>query len=90
MALTAASVIRESIGSLNLHTVTLTDGEVDDGETYVSGLSGIVGYWFNATDDPTTQTSGGVDVSESSGTFTFNCGEDDRNGTLYVLTSQPE
>ena len=90
MAITAASVIREGVGSLNMHKVTFTDGEVDDGETYVSGLQGIVGYWFNATDNPTTQASNGVDVSLATGTFTFNCGENDRNGFLMILTTQPE
>ncbi len=85
---TPSRVIRESVGSINLHIATFT--EIDNTDTYVSGLTGVVGKWFNADDDPTVQVSGGVDVSESSGTFTFRAGEDDRTGKLTILTTQPE
>jgi len=85
-ARTPSLIIREKWGSLDLHIATLDT--VDDTDTYASGIKRVVGYWANGTDDPTTQTSGKIDVSESSGTFTFNCGEDDRSCMLYVLSER--
>ena len=87
-ARTPTSVLREGVGNLTLHIATFSD--IDTGDTYVSGLTGIVGQWVNATDTPTTATYGGIDVGESSGTFTFYPGEDSRTGKLYILTTQPE
>jgi len=78
------STIRENVGSLTLHIATFA-ATADDGDTWASGLPNVVGYWANGTDDP-TQTAEGVDVSESSGTFTFNLGEDNRGIMLYVLS----
>ena len=79
-------VVRGSFGSLQLHIATFTN--IDDTNTYDSGIKRVVGYWCNGTDDPTTQASGAIDVSESSGTFTFNTGEDGRTGMLYVLSER--
>lgn len=73
-------------GSNILYIYTFTD--IDDGDTFASGIPyGEVHAWFNATDDPTAQGKEGVDVAESSGTFTFSAGEDDRTGDLLVLAS---
>lgn len=85
---TIASTIRESLGSMTLHIVSFSD--LDDTDTYVSGLQGIVSWWGVQTDNPGTQTNNAMDISESSGTFTFNLPEDDRVAKLYILTSQPE
>ena len=79
------TVIRETFGSLYLHIATFAD--IDDGDTYASGIKRVVGYWANGTDDP-TQELGKIDIAESSGTFTFNTGEDDRTGMLYVLSER--
>lgn len=83
-AITPTSVVRESLGSLTLHIATFAD-TADDDDTWASGLPNVVGYWANGTDDP-TQEKEGVDVSESSGTFTFHTGEDNRGIMLYVLS----
>ena len=85
---TISSTIRNSVGSMNLHIVSFSD--LDDTDTYASGLHGIVSWWATATDNPTTQTNNALDVSEASGTFTFNSGEDNRTAKLYILTTQPE
>jgi len=86
-AIPPSTVVRHSIGSNVLLACTFA-GTADDGDTWASGLStNIIGYWANASDDPTTQTSGGVDVGLSSGTFTFYLGEDNRAFILYVLTT---
>jgi hypothetical protein len=80
------TVTAESYGSMKLVIATFT--VIDDTDTWTSGIKGAVGYWCNGTDDPTTQASNAIDVSyvSSTGVFTFNCGEDDRAGKLYVLT----
>ena len=82
-AITPTSLIRENAGSKNLLIATFA-ATADDGDTWASGLSEVTGYWANATDDPTGHQK--IDVSVSSGTFTFNIGEDDRSFMLYVLT----
>jgi hypothetical protein len=90
----------ENFGSLRLVIADFTS-DIDDGDTwntgtegtvtdpssgvYYTGIGSIVGYWANGTDDPSTQTSGGIDLAESNGTITFNLGEDDRNFTVYLL-----
>jgi len=84
-AKTPSTIKKENLGSLNLIMSTFTD--IDDADTYVSGLDAVVDQWFNRTDDPTQGTEG-VGVSESSGTFTFNAGEDNITGILFILTKQ--
>lgn len=84
-AKTPDSVIRESAGSMTLHIATFSTNDIDDGDTWASGIQEIVGYWANGTDDP-TQTKEGIDMSVSSSTFTFYTGEDNRTGLVYVLS----
>lgn len=78
----------ESAGSMSLYyTDELTD--IDDGDTFASGLTNrIIAAWFNASSNPTTQTSNGVDVTYtySSGAIVFQCGEANNTGKLYILT----
>lgn len=77
-----------SVGSLTLYVQPLTF--VDDGSTHASALNNVVGFWANCTNEAATSTNAGADVSESSGTFTFNLGEGNRNTDLYILTSELE
>ena len=83
------TLIEESVGSMKLYwTDVMTD--VDDADTFASGLTNrIVAAWFNPTDNPTTQTSNSVDVNYvySTGAITFQTGETNRTGKLYILTS---
>lgn len=61
---------RESLGSLTLHIVN--SASVAEGDTYASGLgTNVVGYWANAVTDESTAGDEGVNVANSSGTFTF-------------------
>ena len=83
-AITPSSVLRENAGSTTLHIATFA-ATVDDDDTWASAISHIVGYWANGTDDP-TQTKEAIDVSLSTSTFTFRCGEDNRGIMLYVLS----
>ena len=68
---TLASTIRESVGSLTLHKFNLTT--VADTDTFASGLgANVVGFWANSQSAEATVGDEGVNVTESSGTFTFN------------------
>ena len=82
---TPSTVIRENAGSNTLHIATF--GSTVDGATWATGLgTGIVGYWGNSITDG-TQGKEGVDISESSGTLTFNLAETKSSGIMvYVLS----
>jgi hypothetical protein len=85
-AVTPSTLTRHSMGDLTFFIAVFAN-TTDDGDTYASGLgSNVLGFWANGTDDP-TQGKEGIDVSESSGTFTFNTGEDDRGITLYIVAT---
>ena len=77
-------IIRESVGSLTLFLCQYTSTNIDDGDTYPSGIGDVVDKWFNSTKD-VTQGGEGMNVSNSSGTFTFISPEDDVTGTLFIL-----
>lgn len=82
-AISPSSIVRESVGSLTAIIATFAN-TADDGDTWASGLgSNVVSFTAVGTDDP-TQTKEGIDVSNSSGTFTFNLGEDNRSFILTV------
>ena len=71
-AITVASnyPIRTSVGDLTMHIVRSTS--VADGDTYASGLgSAVVAYWANGETDEGTAGDEGINVANSSGTFTF-------------------
>lgn len=85
-AKTPVSILRESLGSLTLHIATFTTNDIDDADTWASGIPGIVGAWCNPTDDPTTQASNGIDLGISGSTITFYAGESNRTGIVFVLS----
>jgi len=58
---------------------------IGDADTWVSGLGARVeDFTCQLTADPTTNTSAGVNVTESAGTFTFYPGIAALAGTLTV------
>lgn len=82
-AITASATKRHSAGSQTKIVFTFTS--IDDGDTFASGLGTTVqDYVFQQTDNPTTQTSAGVSVANSSGSFTFYPGENGASGDLIV------
>ena len=100
-AKTPDTVTSENIGSLRLLIANFTTtGSIDDGDTWNTGTEGlitdptgaayyvgvgsIVGYWGNLTTNG-TQGKEAIDITESNGTLTFNTGEDNKEGTIYVL-----
>jgi len=77
---TLSTTLRESVGSLTLYIFKLTS--CADADTFASGLStNAVGWWANS--EVTSETAGdeGVNVTNSSGTFTFNL---KTTGTVYL------
>jgi hypothetical protein len=86
MAITPDTLLSENMGTLRLVIAQFTTAaNGDDGETWASGLTGVIDFWTQCKNDP-TQTSEGMEVTESSGTFTFNMAEDNKAFSLFVLT----
>lgn len=84
-AQTAATTTRENVGSLTLHIFTFTS--VTGADTFASGLPNVIGFWANdAFQGGTTTTGIGINVSNSSGTFTFMLGTAASAVTLYVVS----
>lgn len=83
-ALTAASTQIRNIGDSTMHVIKFSSVNVDD--TYASSITGVQSFWAQNTSDPVTNTSTGVNVTESSGTFTFYPGIAASAVTLYVLS----
>lgn len=61
-----------------------TFSSVDAGDTFV-GPSSPKAYWAQVQADPTTDTSAGINVAESSGTYTFYPGVDSLAVQLFVV-----
>ena len=86
-AKTASTLEKYSFGSMTLYVATFTD--IDDGDSWASGIPYPVAYWGNLTDDPTAQTNNALNIgltTASTGAFAFYSGEDDRAAKIYVLT----
>ena len=84
-ARTPSAVERISMGSATLIVGTFTD--IDDGDTWATGMGSAAKYvWANGTDDP-TQTKEGIDCALSSGTVTFSTGEDNRAGYVFIIAN---
>ena len=90
-ALTHSTVKQNSVGNLTLSVISFTD--IDNADTYNSGIPSVVGWWINATDAPTTQSFEKIDVKYDEdipgskvGRFTFYTAETSRTGDLYILS----
>lgn len=84
-AQTAATTIRENVGSLTLHIFTFT--AVTGADTFASGLPNVVAYWAQANNaGGTTTTATGVNVLNASGTFTFQVGFATTPVILFVVS----
>ena len=87
-AQTAATSLRESVGSMTLHIFTFTSvaGGSSTGDTFASGLgTTVVDFWAQDKTLSATQTSAGINVSNSSGTFTMSPAVDGAAVSLFVL-----
>ena len=56
-----------------------------DGADTFAGPSSPLAFWGQSTANPTTNTSAGMNVTESGGTYTFYPGIDNLSGTLFVV-----
>jgi len=84
-AITPDSVFQENFGSVRVIIARFSAGTADDADTWASSLTGILAFWTADRDNPTTQASVGVAVTESSATFTFYPAEDNKAFDLYVV-----
>lgn len=85
-AITPSTIRQHSMGSVKLIEAVFSAGTADDGDTWASGLgSNAINFWAQDQDNPTTQASVGVAVTNSSGTFTFFPAEDNKAFTLFVM-----
>ena len=83
---TLTRTLVESFGSATLYIYIFSD--LDDEDTLATGLgSTIIGAWANGTDAPSAEEA--ISISNSSGTLTFNTGEDNRAAQVFVL-AKPE
>lgn len=80
-AKTPSTIVRESAGSQTKLIATFTD--VDNTDTWASGIPNVQDFYFVRTDAPSSYTT--AMVTHSSGTFTFRLGEDDCAGNLVVF-----
>lgn len=85
MALTAASVQRESVGSLTLHIAnfaTVTSGA--SGDTWSSGLPNIISAWAQTTTACTSPIT--CSFVSSTGVITINSEDSASEVNLFVLS----
>lgn len=81
--LTAATTLRENVGSLTLMAFTFTT--VNSGDTFDSGLGTNIWHSFAQAGSQTTQASAGINFSRSGGVYTLKPGEDGNSAALYVF-----
>lgn len=80
MAVVTAASSRSAQGIFKIFKIAA----VSDADTFV-GPSSPTAFWAMSTADPTTNTSAGINVTESSGTYTFYPGVDALACTLFVV-----
>ena len=88
-AITPDTILRENMGSLTLHIATFITNDIDDADTWASGIPGIVSVWNNTIDNPTSTTDTALNVSISNlatGQLTFFAGEVTRAAYVYVVS----
>ena len=79
------TVYQENVGSSKLIVARITS--TVNGDTWVSGLTGIKYFWAQVRGSGGTQASAGINVSESSGTFTFQPGIETVTVDLFVMVN---
>lgn len=87
-AKTPDSILQESAGSLTLRICDFSTTNIDDGDTYSTGITTIVGVPIFSASKDVTQGGEGMNVSlaASTGVLTFIAPEDDVTGTLYIYS----
>jgi len=86
-AKTPNTITRESAGSLTQLACLFSSNNIDDGDTYSSGIpSGCVkNFWWQTESVASNTTNNlGVTVHETASVFTFETEENNKEGTLYI------
>lgn len=81
-AKTPDSLRKENLGSANLLIATFVDADIDDNDTWASGISSVIGYWWIGIGDASYDVS--ITSVSAAGLFTFDAGSN-MTGKLYVL-----
>lgn len=85
-AKTPDSIVEENLGSVKLVMAKFTSTNLDDADTWDSGITGILDFWIQCKTNPSTQGSAGCNVVLSAtDTFTFYPGEENYLATLFVI-----
>lgn len=87
MAAKTPTLYRESMGSLTLHICSFSD--IDDGDTWASGINGIMTVIGQQTSDPIAESDDALSVSVTNfatGAMTFYTGQSNRAVDLIVLS----
>lgn len=86
-ARTPTTLYRASLGSETLLVANFaaSGGAVDEGDTWATGLTGILSVMACQATAAGTQTSTGAGAEFSGTTVTFHVGENDNGITLWVL-----
>lgn len=79
----AAATLASTTSAQGIFTIAKFTS-VTDGLTY-TGPSSPKAFWAQVTTDPSTNTSAGINVTESSGTYTFYPGVDTVGVTLFIV-----
>lgn len=82
-AITPTSVVKTNMGDTTLLIATFTT--CSDGDTWASGIQGILSALNIVNGNPTTQASAGSAVTWSGSTFTFFPGENSLGQIVWVI-----
>lgn len=81
-AKTPDSIKTHNLGDLKLTIATFVTNDIDDNDTWASGIKSVVGYWAQQISDGPTD----LNISSvSDGTFTFDSAGN-VTGKVYVLS----
>lgn len=81
-AKTPDSLRKENFGSANLLIATFVSNDIDDNDTWASGIQNIIGYWWIGIGDASYDVS--ITSVSAAGGFVFDAGSN-MTGKLYVL-----
>lgn len=81
-AKTPDSIFQEKLGTVRLILARFSTTNIDDTDTYSTGMTGIVDAFF--TPDTTTGVVG-CSVAASTGVITFAASAPNQTGTLHIL-----
>lgn len=82
---TPDTLITSAFGDYRIHMAKFAN-TVDNGDTWASGLTGVVFWMATQADNNTTQASAGVGATLSGSTFTLAAGEDNTAIHLLVIS----